>query len=154
MVHHGIISHRIMTLCSRHYVMGAPIHHDAIQKPAVGSSWLLHEHLPRFCAGTIPLSFWQCRFYRLMNVVVPSGRCAGCAFLSELGEFFDRGMPLIMLSPAAGSFPKAGWTGYPPLSEWIIARVRVDYGLGIQIGGRHHGHGINSLSPFLMRAPG
>ena len=137
------------------------------QAMAVGSSYgyLPPEHYDQIFSahGTIMIIFVAMPFFiGLMNVVVPQqigARDVAFPFLNSVSFWLTAvSAMLIMLSLAVGEFSKAGWTGYPPLSEMDYSPgVGVDYWIwSIQIGGiGTMVTGINFFVTILkMRAPG
>ncbi len=137
------------------------------QALAAGAShgYLVPEHFNQiFTAhGTIMIIFMAMPFLvGLMNVVVPQqigARDVAFPFMNSVSLWMTAaGAALVMASLALGEFSKAGWTGYPPLSELKYSPTTgVDYWIwAFQIAGIGSlMTGINFLVTILkMRAPG
>jgi cytochrome o ubiquinol oxidase subunit 1 len=113
--------------------------------------------------GTIMIFFMAMPFLvGLWNLVVPlqiGARDLAFPFLNSASFWLTvAGTLLVMVSLAIGEFSRAGWTGYPPLSELPYSpSTGVDYWIwAIQIAGVGTLlTGINFLVTVLrMRAPG
>jgi cytochrome o ubiquinol oxidase subunit 1 len=113
--------------------------------------------------GTIMILFMAMPFLvGLWNIVVPQqigARDVAYPFLNSASLWMTAtGAMLVMISLAVGDFSKAGWTGYPPLSELQYSpSTGVDYWIwAIQISGVGTLlTGINFLVTIVkMRAPG
>ena len=113
--------------------------------------------------GTIMIFFMAMPFLAgLMNVVVPlqiGTRDVAFPFMNSVSLWLTVvAAGLVMVSLGVGEFSKAGWTGYPPLSELKFSPgVGVDYWIwALQISGIGTlMTGINFLVTILrMRAPG
>jgi cytochrome o ubiquinol oxidase subunit I len=113
--------------------------------------------------GTIMILFMAMPFLvGLWNIVVPQqigARDVAFPFLNSASFWLTAaGAMLVMLSLAIGEFSKAGWTGYPPLTELQYSPgTGVDYWLwAIQLSGLGTLlTGINFLATIVkMRAPG
>lgn len=113
--------------------------------------------------GTIMIIFVAMPFFiGLMNVVVPQqlgARDVAFPFLNSVSFWLTAvSAMLIMVSLGVGEFSRAGWSGYPPLSEMQYSPdTGVDYWIwSIQIGGIGTLlTGINFFVTILrMRAPG
>ena len=113
--------------------------------------------------GTIMIFFMAMPFLvGLWNLVVPlqiGTRDLAFPFLNSASFWLTAaGALLVMVSLAVGDFSRAGWTGYPPLSELPYSpSTGVDYWIwAIQISGVGTLlTGINFLATILrMRAPG
>lgn len=113
--------------------------------------------------GTIMIIFVAMPFFiGLMNVAVPTqigARDVAFPFLNSVSFWLTAiSAMLIMISLFVGDFSKAGWTGYPPLSELDSSPdTGVDYWIwSIQIGGI--GTLLTGVNFFVtimkMRAPG
>jgi cytochrome o ubiquinol oxidase subunit I len=139
----------------------------AQQVLAEGTSpgYLPPEHFDQIFSahGTIMILFMAMPFLvGLWNVVVPQqigARDVAYPFLNSASFWMTAtGAMLVMISLAVGDFSKAGWTGYPPLSELQYSPTTgVDYWIwAIQISGVGTLlTGINFLVTIVkMRAPG
>ncbi|MGA7979201.1 MAG: cytochrome o ubiquinol oxidase subunit I [Chromatiaceae bacterium] len=113
--------------------------------------------------GTIMILFMAMPFLvGLWNVVIPQqlgARDVAFPFLNSVSFWLTVvGAMLVMVSLGVGDFSKAGWTGYPPLSELRYSPGSgVDYWIwAIQISGLGTLlTGVNFLATILkMRAPG
>ncbi|MDE2581265.1 MAG: cytochrome o ubiquinol oxidase subunit I [Rhodospirillales bacterium] len=113
--------------------------------------------------GTIMIFFMAMPFMAgLLNLVVPlqiGTRDVAFPFMNAVGLWLTvMAAMLVMVSLGVGEFSKAGWTGYPPLTELKYSPgVGVDYWIwAIQISGIGSlMTGINFLVTILkMRAPG
>jgi len=113
--------------------------------------------------GTIMILFVAMPFIvGLMNVVVPlqiRARDVAFPFLNSMSFWLTvSGAALVMVSLGVGDFSRAGWTGYPPLSELTFSPGSgVDYwDWAIQISGLATLlTGVNFTVTILrMRAPG
>ncbi len=137
------------------------------QAMAFGTShgYLPPEHFDQIFSahGTIMIIFVAMPFFiGLMNVVVPQqigARDVAFPFLNSVSFWLTAiSAMLIMVSLGIGDFSKAGWTGYPPLSELKFSPGSgVDYWIwSIQIGGI--GTLLTGINFFVtiikMRAPG
>jgi cytochrome o ubiquinol oxidase subunit 1 len=137
------------------------------QAMAYGSSmgYLPPEHYDQIFSahGTIMIIFVAMPFFiGLMNVVVPQqigARDVAFPFLNSVSFWLTAvSAALVMISLAVGDFSKAGWTGYPPLSEVDYSPdTGVDYWMwSIQISGI--GTLLTAVNFFVtiirMRAPG
>jgi cytochrome o ubiquinol oxidase subunit 1 len=134
---------------------------------AVGHSfgYLPAEHYDQiFTAhGTIMIFFMAMTFLvGLMNIVVPlqiGARDVAFPFLNSVSFWLTAfAAALVMISLGVGEFSKAGWTGYPPLSEATYSPgPGVDYWIwSLQISGVGTLlTGINFLVTIVkLRAPG
>ena len=113
--------------------------------------------------GTIMIFFMAMPFMAgLINIVVPlqiGTRDVAFPFVNSVSLWLTViSAGLVMVSLGVGEFSKAGWTGYPPLSELKYSPgVGVDYWIwAIQLSGLGTlMTGINFLVTILrMRAPG
>jgi cytochrome o ubiquinol oxidase subunit 1 len=113
--------------------------------------------------GTIMILFMAMPFLvGLWNIVVPQqigARDVAYPFLNSASFWMTAvGAMLVMISLAVGDFSRAGWSGYPPLSELRYSPTTgVDYWIwAIQISGVGTLlTGINFLVTIVkMRAPG
>jgi cytochrome o ubiquinol oxidase subunit 1 len=113
--------------------------------------------------GTIMILFMAMPFLvGLWNIVIPQqlgARDVAFPFLNSVSFWMTAvGAMLIMVSLAVGEFSRAGWTGYPPLSELRYSPGSgVDYWIwAIQISGLGTLlTGVNFLATIVkMRAPG
>src|SRR5207253_5576674 len=113
--------------------------------------------------GTIMIFFMAMTFLvGLMNIVVPlqiGARDVAFPFLNSVSFWLTAfAAALVMISLGVGEFSKAGWTGYPPLSEATYSPGSgVDYWIwSLQISGVGTLlTGINFLATIVkMRAPG
>ena len=137
------------------------------QAMAYGPShgYLPPEHYDQIFSahGTIMIIFVAMPFFiGLMNVVVPQqigARDVAFPFLNSVSFWLTAiSAMLIMISLGVGEFSRAGWTGYPPLSELSYSPgTGVDYWIwSLQIGGI--GTLLTGVNFFVtimkMRAPG
>jgi cytochrome o ubiquinol oxidase subunit 1 len=113
--------------------------------------------------GSIMIIFMAMPFLiGLMNIAVPQqigARDVAFPFMNAISLWLTAaGALLVMISLGVGEFSKAGWSGYPPLSEQPYSPTTgVDYWIwGLQIAGLSSlMSGINFLVTILrMRAPG
>ena len=113
--------------------------------------------------GSIMIIFMAMPFLvGLMNIAVPQqigARDVAFPFMNSISLWLTAaGALLLMISLGVGEFSKAGWSGYPPLSEQAYSPTTgVDYWIwAFQIAGLGSlMSGINFLVTILrMRAPG
>ena len=133
---------------------------------AAGSQGFLHpDHFNQiFTAhGSIMIVFMAMPFlFGLMNLVVPQqigARDVAFPFMNSVSLWLTTaGAVLVMVSLGLGEFSKAGWSGYPSLTESSYSPgTGVDYWLwAFQIAGAGSlMSGINFLVTIMkMRAPG
>jgi cytochrome o ubiquinol oxidase subunit 1 len=137
------------------------------QALALGASqgYLPPDHFNQIFSahGTIMILFVAMPFLAgLLNFVVPTqigARDVAFPFLNSVSFWLTvAGTLLVMVSLGVGDFSKAGWSGYPPLSELRYSPdTGVDYWIwALQIGGL--GSLLTSINFIVtilrMRAPG